>query len=100
MWAIKRDASSVSFDVLVTPRASRARLGPVVEGRLKIAVTAPPVEGEANAAVIAYLAKSLGVPRARVSILRGDGSRRKSVRVEGLSAAEMASVMATLASLE
>lgn len=96
MWVIKQDASSVSFDVRVTPRAKRARVGPVVDGCLKIAVTAAPVDGEANAAVIAYLAKTLDVPRSRVFIRRGDSSRRKSVRIDGLSAAQVASVVATL----
>lgn len=47
---------AVTFVVLVQPRASREKLGPVHDGRLKVAVTAPPVDGEANAAVIEVLA--------------------------------------------
>jgi uncharacterized protein len=82
---ISADPAGITFDVLVSPRASRERIGPVVGDRLKVSVTAPPVEGEANAAVVAALAKALGVPRARVAILRGDGSRRKTVRVDGVT---------------
>ena len=92
--AVREDASGVCFDVLVTPRASRDRVGPVVGDRLKVAVTAPPVEGEANAAVIASLARALGVPRARVTILRGDGSRRKTVRVDGITRAQLEPLLA------
>jgi len=76
----------VTFDVLVTPRASRERVGPVLEGRLKVAVTAPPVEGEANAAVCALIAKALGVAKSAVTVVRGDTGRRKTVRVVGVGA--------------
>jgi hypothetical protein len=86
---VREEAGAISFDVLVSPRASREKIGPVVGDRLKVAVTAPPVEGEANAAVIACLARALGVPRAAVSILRGDGSRRKTVRVVGTTRAAL-----------
>ena len=84
---VREEAGGVCFDVLVTPRASRERIGPLVGERLKVAVTAPPVEGEANAAVVAVLARALGVPRASVSIVRGDGSRRKTVKVVGATRA-------------
>jgi hypothetical protein len=85
--AIRDEGGAVSFDVLVTPRASRAKVGPVVGDRLKVAVTAPPVDGEANAALIEVLARALGVPRRSVTIVRGDGSRRKTVRVAGVARA-------------
>ena len=76
----------MTFDVLVTPRSSRERVGPVLEGRLKVAVTAPPVEGEANAAVCALIAKALGVAKSAVTVVRGDTGRRKTVRVVGVGA--------------
>ena len=71
----------VTFDVLVQPRASRARIGPRHDGRIKIAVTAPPVDGEANAAVIDLVAKALGVPRGAVRVERGGAARTKRVSV-------------------
>jgi hypothetical protein len=84
---IKEQDGAVTFDVLVQPRASRAKLGPVHDGRLKVAVTAPPVDGEANAAVIETLAKALGVAKSAVEVVAGASSRRKTVRVAGVTRA-------------
>jgi uncharacterized protein (TIGR00251 family) len=84
---LKEHDGSVTFDVLVQPRASRAKLGPVHDGRLKVAVTAPPVDGEANAAVIELLAKALGVAKGAVEVIAGTSSRRKTVRIAGVSRA-------------
>jgi len=71
------------FDIQVVPRASRVAVGPAVGDRLRVAVTAPPVDGAANAAVIEALAAAFGVRRAAVSIVRGETGRRKTVRIEG-----------------
>jgi len=84
---VKERDGSVTFDVLVQPRASRAKLGPVHDGRLKVAVTAPPVDGEANAAVIEVLAKALGVAKGAVEVIAGASSRRKTVRIAGVTRA-------------
>lgn len=84
---LKEHEGAVTFDVLVQPRASRAKLGPVHDGRLKVAVTAPPVDGEANAAVIELLAKTLGVARGAVEVIAGTSSRRKTIRVRGVARA-------------
>ena len=84
MPAVREDEAGVSVDLLVQPRASRERVGPVHGDRVKIAVTAPPVDGEANAAVIALLAKSLGVPRGAIEVVAGASSRRKTVRIRGV----------------
>jgi len=86
---VREDATGITFDVQVVPRASREKIGPVVGDRLKVAVTAPPVEGEANAAVIACLAKALGVAKSSVSIVRGDASKKKTVRVAGVRRATL-----------
>lgn len=75
----------VTFLVLVSPRASRERVGPVLGDRLKLAVKAPPVEGKANAAVTALLARALKVPRRDVTVVSGAASKRKTVRVEGVT---------------
>jgi uncharacterized protein (TIGR00251 family) len=84
---VREHAGAVTFDVLVQPRASRAKLGPIHDGRLKVAVTSPPVDGEANAAVIELVAKSLGVAKSAVEVVAGVTSRRKTIRVAGVSRA-------------
>ena len=80
--------------VRLTPGGAADRIdgwGVDPEGRpvLKVRVRARPVEGEANAALIRLLAKSLGVGRSAVSLARGGQSRLKMIEVEGLDDAEL-----------
>jgi uncharacterized protein len=75
---------AITFDVQVVPRASRDRLGPVHGDRLKVQLTAPPVDGAANEALVALVAKSLGRPKSDVSIVRGATGRKKTIRVAGV----------------
>ncbi len=75
----------VTFEILVQPRASRAKIGPRHDGRIKVAVTSPPVDGEANAAVIELIAEALGIPRRDVTVIAGESSRRKTIRVTGVT---------------
>ncbi len=86
---LRAEQNSFLFDILVQPRASRVRLGPVRQDRLVVAVTAPPVDGEANRAVIDALSDALGVARSQIEIVRGDSSRRKTVRVRGATRAAL-----------
>jgi uncharacterized protein (TIGR00251 family) len=77
--------------VRVQPRASRDEIvGWRADGALAVRVSAPPVEGEANAAVGALLAGALGVRKSAVVIVRGERGRDKIVRVSGLTAADIA----------
>ena len=85
---------AVMFEVLVQPRASRARIGPLHDGRIKIAVTAPPVDGEANAAVIELVAKALGIARGCVEVTAGTSSRRKTLRVIGVTVQQIEGLVA------
>jgi uncharacterized protein (TIGR00251 family) len=80
---IEETAQGITFQILVVPRASREAVGPVVGDRLKVAITAPPVEGKANAAVLALLARTLGVRRQQLEIVAGAKGKRKTVRVSG-----------------
>lgn len=79
----KPEAAEVN--VRVIPRSSKNKVAAEPDGSLKIWVTAPPVDGEANAAVLEILAKSLHLKRGAVSILSGESSRNKRIRVEGLT---------------
>jgi uncharacterized protein (TIGR00251 family) len=88
-FEIREDEGAITFAVKVVPRASRERLGPVVGERLKVQLCAPPVDGAANEALRALLARALGVPRAGVAILRGETGRNKTVRVAGATRAAL-----------
>lgn len=83
----------VELSVLVQPRASRTRVVGEHDGLLKIQLAAPPVDGEANAALVEFLAKLLGVPRRQVTLTSGDASRRKRVSIQGVDAAQVEAVM-------
>lgn len=69
----------------VQPRAARDGVAGIQGDAIKIRLTAPPVEGKANQALLRFLAKRLAVPRAAVELTGGAGSRRKTVQIEGLT---------------
>ena len=81
MLAIRRDGGRLSFSVRVTPRASANAVGGERDGALVVRVTAPPVEGRANDAVVALLADALGIARGRVRVERGAAARTKLVTI-------------------
>ena len=91
-WA-RAEAGGVVLEVLVQPRASRTRVVGAHDGRLKIQLAAPPVDGEANAALVAFLAGALGVRRADVVLLAGETGRRKRVSIAGVTAPEAAAAL-------
>ena len=85
-------ADGVRLAVRLTPKASAARiLGTIEDGTgglaLKVAVTAPPEAGKANDALLALLAKTLGVKRSALSLMLGATDRRKLVHIAGAPAA-------------
>jgi uncharacterized protein len=75
--------------VRLQPRAKRNAITGERDGVLRVSVAAAPVEGQANAALCKLLAKRAGVARGRVSVIRGERSREKVVRVEGLAPQEL-----------
>ena len=85
----KESGGAVTFAVQVVPRASKNQIVGVVGEAIKIRLTAPPVEGKANAALIDFLAETLNVRRAQIEIVTGETSRHKRVRVRGVTAREI-----------
>ena len=73
--------------VRLTPRGGSARIDGIAadggQACLRVRVAAPPVEGAANAAIVAYLAKALGLPRSAVTLVAGDRARLKRLRLRG-----------------
>lgn len=83
---VREDEDGATFEVRVTPRARRAEIVGVLDGALKVKVAAPPVEGAANEALIAFLADALGVRRSQLEVRSGERSRLKTVWVGGMAA--------------
>ena len=79
---------SCTIKVWVQPKSSRNQVDGFQDGALRVRVTAAPTEGQANAAVIAILAKTLGVSKSRLEIIRGYSSRDKVVSVDTLTEQE------------
>jgi len=87
MIPVHESANGITFAVKVHPRARKNAITGIVGNALKLALTAPPVEGRANQAVIEFFAELFAIPRSSVTIASGDTSRNKIVRISGLSRA-------------
>jgi len=89
MINLNESPTGITFAVKVHPRARKNAVTGEVGDALKVALTAPPVDGKANEACTDFLAKLLKVPRSSVTIASGHSSRNKVIRVAGLSADEV-----------
>jgi uncharacterized protein (TIGR00251 family) len=96
--AIRDISDGCTLPVRVHPGARRNAITGVHDGALKVSLTTPPTDGRANQALIALLAGELRIPRARVTLLTGATSRTKTLRIAGLTAAQLrAALRAALA---
>lgn len=82
---LKATADGIELELVVQPRASRSKLVGEHDGRLKVQIAAPPVDGEANAEVIAFFSALFQVPKRQVELVSGEASKRKRIRVVGVS---------------
>lgn len=80
---VREVGGDVELDVVVVPRASRSRVVGIHGDRVKVQLAAPPVDGAANEELVGLFAALFEVPRRAVAIVRGETSRRKTVRIEG-----------------
>ncbi len=71
------------------PRSATDRVGPYDAGVLRVRVTRPPADGEANRAVLRLVARALEIAPSRVTLVAGSRARRKRVRIEGIDDAEL-----------
>jgi uncharacterized protein len=78
MWGM-----TTRLDVYVQPRASKTEVVGMHDGRIKIRLAAPPVDGAANAELVSFVATQLGVAKFKVRVVAGESSRRKVIEVEG-----------------
>jgi uncharacterized protein (TIGR00251 family) len=86
-------ADGCTVAVRVHPGAKKNGVTGTHAGAVKIALTAPPVDGKANDALIAFLAEALRLPRARIALVAGATRRTKTIRITGKSAAEVAAAL-------
>ena len=89
VW-LRETTDGVQVDLVVQPRASRTRIVGEHGDRLKVQIAAPPVDGEANAELLSFLAATFGVPKRDVALLAGETGKRKTVRLPGPIAAARA----------
>lgn len=89
MIPIREIAGGCSFAVRVQPRAKKNAITGVLGDAVKLALTSPPLDGRANEACVEFLARLLRVARSSISIMAGETSRNKVIRVFGLSATEV-----------
>ena len=83
----------VILSLHVQPRASKNEIIGTIEGSLKVRLTSPPVEGAANKLCCEFIAKLCGLPKRDVTIVSGEKSRHKRVKVAGLSVEQVQSAL-------
>jgi uncharacterized protein (TIGR00251 family) len=89
MIELKESPAGITFAVKVHPRAKKNVITGIAGDALKLALSAPPADGKANAACIEFFAKLLNLPRSSVTIAAGQTSRNKVIRVSGLTAQQV-----------
>ena len=77
----KQTTSELTLHLSIQPRSHRDEVVGLHDDRLKLRITAPPVDGKANNHLLAYLAKAFGVTKANVQLINGEHSRKKSVLI-------------------
>ncbi|MGE5371817.1 MAG: DUF167 domain-containing protein [Solirubrobacterales bacterium] len=93
MFPITETDAGIRFEVRVQPRSSKNQVCGVQENAVKIKLTAPPVDGAANEALIAYLATLFSVAKKDVTILRGETGRLKLIEIAGIDRAAALSAL-------
>ncbi|NIA14888.1 MAG: hypothetical protein GWP08_12490 [Nitrospiraceae bacterium] len=93
MKPIEAREGRVLLRVRVQPRASRDAIRLESDGRIRVTLMAPPVEGAANKALTAFIAKRLGIAKRQVTLVQGGHSREKTLSVEGVGAEEVAAIL-------
>ena len=83
---VRQDGADCVIECHIQPGASRSTIAGVYDGRIKLAVQAPPVDGKANQAVCDFFRKLLKLPSSRVQLVSGETSRRKKIRLLGVDA--------------
>ena len=81
MAAVRQAGDELWLDLFIQPKASRDQIQGVHGDELKVAITAPPVDGQANSHLIKYLAKQFKVAKGQIQIVRGELGRHNTVTI-------------------
>ena len=95
---IKSYKTGIQFSAAIQPRASRNQIIGIHNHCLKIKLTSPPVDGAANQACIKFLAKAFGISPSRISIVKGETSKNKTIQFEGMDPTTFMNTLAPLIS--
>lgn len=87
IW-LNEKVDEVIINVHAQPGAKRSAIVGLYGDKLKIAIATPPVDGKANKALIAYIAKTLEIPKSKINIISGESSREKRIRIQDITANE------------
>lgn len=91
---MKEKTLSATIEVRVQPKASRTSMVLERSGQIRVALTAPPVEGAANAALREFVADVLGIARSSVVVIKGEKSRNKTLRIMGFGQGQVMTALA------
>jgi uncharacterized protein (TIGR00251 family) len=91
---IQACSDGVLLHCWIQPRASKSRIAGIYDNRIKIAVAALPADGAANSELCKFLAKKLQVGATQITLIKGSSSRRKTVKVSGISVSNLCSLLA------
>ena len=83
---IQEDDDGVIFSAKIVPASSRTAIAGLLDGMVKVKIAAPPEKGKANQLLLSFLAKELGIKTKALSIISGQGSPVKQIKVAGISA--------------
>lgn len=89
MLDLREEKGGVTFRIKVQPRASKNQLAGVMDGAVKVRLTAPPVDGEANEACLRFFAELFKVPLKSLELVSGHTGRNKTLRVYGVTASQV-----------
>jgi uncharacterized protein (TIGR00251 family) len=84
---------AIIFTVRVVPRTAKSEIAGTLEGALKVRINAPPIDGAANAELVKFLAKTLGVAKREVEIIKGQTSKTKQVKISNAAREKLSEIV-------
>lgn len=90
---IQETQGGVLLHLFVQPKSSKNEIVGPHNDELKVKITSPPVDGQANEAVIKFFSKLLRIPKGQIELIRGETSRHKVIKIHGLSTEDLQKIV-------